>query len=543
MKKLLSFLVVIMLLAVACQQAPARAPTKEAAPAPTEAAAPAPTEEVAAPTRPRALRITFSWPTFIDPAVGNDFSSSTSLANIYDTLVFPNAEAGVDPWLAESWDISDDGLTYTFHLRKGVKFHDGSELLASDVVYSYNRLQTVGEGYAYLITGVESVKAVDDYTVEFKLEHPSGLFVPSLVRLYVANEDLVRENTLAEGPYGDEGDYGKEWLLTHDAGSGPYRVVEFPLEEYLLMEKFNDWWNAGAFKTGCGKTTTMKAILRILPMPPARITDGEIFFKGEDLLKMRDGELRKVRGSGISMIFQDPTAALNPVFTIGQQLIPVIRHASPANRSLSRHDIRQKAIAPLKEVALADPERLLDSYPIQLSGGMRQRVCIGMALATDPELLIADEPGTSLDVTIQDQVLRLLHSLVEKKGTSVILITHTLGVVRQVTDRVYVMYAGNMVEVAPTPKLFANPLHPYTQGLMEAVPRLTGGGITTGIPGRIPSYLNPPSGCRFHTRCPHAMDICRREKPPFFNADADHEVACFLYAPDVDEPEGVAVAS
>ena len=296
-------------------------------------------------------------------------------------------------------------------------------------------------------------------------------------------------------------------------------------------------------ETGCGKTTTMKAILRILPMPPARITDGEIFFKGQNLLKMRDGELRKVRGSGISMIFQDPTAALNPVFTIGQQLIPVIKHASPAHRRLSRHDIRQKAIAPLKEVALADPERLLDSYPIQLSGGMRQRVCIGMALATDPELLIADEPGTSLDVTIQDQVLRLLHGLVEKKGTSVILITHTLGVVRQITDRVYVMYAGNMVEVAPTPKLFANPLHPYTQGLMEAVPRLTGGGITAGIPGRIPSYLNPPSGCRFHTRCPHAMDICRREKPPFFRIDEDHEVACFLYDPDVDQHKRAAVAS
>ena len=296
-------------------------------------------------------------------------------------------------------------------------------------------------------------------------------------------------------------------------------------------------------ETGCGKTTTMKAILRILPMPPARITDGEIFFKGQNLLKMRDGELREVRGSGISMIFQDPTAALNPVFTIGQQLIPVIRHASPANRRLSRRDIRQKAIAPLKEVALADPERLLDSYPIQLSGGMRQRVCIGMALATDPELLIADEPGTSLDVTIQDQVLRLLHDLVERKGTSVILITHTLGVVRQMTDRVYVMYAGNMVEVAPTPKLFANPLHPYTQGLMEAVPRLTGGGITAGIPGRIPSYLNPPSGCRFHTRCPHAMDICRREKPLFYKTDEDHEVACFLYAPDVDEHKGATVAS
>ena len=225
------------------------APTKKPAepteaPEPTKAPTEAPTE--APPPEKRSLRVTFSWPTFIDPAVGNDFSSSTSLANIYDTLIFPNAEGGVDPWLAESWDVSDDGLTYTFHLREGVKFHDGSELLASDVAYSYERFQTIGEGFAYLVSGAE-VTAPDDYTVEFTLERPSGLFVPSLVRLYIANEDLVRENTLAEGPYGDEGDYGREWLLTHDAGSGPYKVVEFPLEEYLLMEKFEEWWNADAF--------------------------------------------------------------------------------------------------------------------------------------------------------------------------------------------------------------------------------------------------------------------------------------------------------
>jgi peptide/nickel transport system ATP-binding protein len=197
----------------------------------------------------------------------------------------------------------------------------------------------------------------------------------------------------------------------------------------------------------------------------------------------------------------------------------------------------------LKEVALADPERLLDSYPVQLSGGMRQRVCIGMALATDPELLIADEPGTSLDVTIQDQVLRLLHNLVEKKQNSVILITHTLGVVRETTDRVYVMYGGSMVEVAPTQKLFANPLHPYTQGLMQSVPKLTGGGIAAGIPGRIPSYLDPPPGCRFHTRCPHVMEICARQKPPFFKADEDHEVACFLYDPHLSQQSEEIAAS
>jgi peptide/nickel transport system ATP-binding protein len=235
------------------------------------------------------------------------------------------------------------------------------------------------------------------------------------------------------------------------------------------------------------------------------------------------------------MIFQDPTAALNPVFTIGQQLDAVIKNASPANKKLSKRKIQEKAIIQLKEVALADPERLLDSYPIQLSGGMRQRVCIGMALSTDPELLIADEPGTSLDVTIQDQVLRLLHELVERKGTSVILITHTLGVVREMTDRVYVMYAGRMVEVAPTRELFTNPFHPYTQGLMESVPKLTGGGVTAGIPGRIPSYLNPPQGCRFHPRCPQVMERCKIENPPFFTTNEDHKVACFLFNQKVNQ--------
>lgn len=210
------------------------APAEEAKP--TEEAAPAPAEKA------RVLRITFAWPTFIDPAVGNDFSSSAALLNLYDTLVFPNAEGGVDPWLAESWETSEDGLTWTFHLRQGVKFHDGSELLASDVVYSLNRIKAIGEGFGYMFADVESATAVDDYTVQFKLAKPNGLFLPSLVRLYIANEDLVRANTKPEGPYGDEGDYGKDWLLTHDAGSGPYKVREFPLEEYLLMEKNEDWW-------------------------------------------------------------------------------------------------------------------------------------------------------------------------------------------------------------------------------------------------------------------------------------------------------------
>jgi peptide/nickel transport system ATP-binding protein len=284
-------------------------------------------------------------------------------------------------------------------------------------------------------------------------------------------------------------------------------------------------------ETGCGKTTTMKSILRILPMPPARIASGEIYFKGQDVLRMGDDELRRMRGEGISMIFQDPSAALNPVFTVGQQLTAVVRY-SAEGRKLSKKEIRERALVPLREVSLPDPERMLDSYPVQLSGGMRQRVCIAMALVAGGELLIADEPGTSLDVTIEDQILRLLRRLVEDKNVSVIHITHTLGVVRETTNRVYVMYAGNMVEVAATAELYANPLHPYTHGLMEAVPRLTGGGVSDGIPGRIPEYKNPPPGCRFHPRCPQAMDICRREKPTFQTVGDDHEVACFLYGGD-----------
>jgi peptide/nickel transport system substrate-binding protein len=249
MKKLA---VLVTLIVIATMVMSACGPEATPLPSAEEPAEAAPTTEEAAPTSPpaaeeRLLRVTFSWPLYADPAVGSDYASSTALVNLYDTLIFPNAEAGLDPWLAETWDVSDDGLTYTFNLRKGVKFHDGSELLASDVVYSYNRLKTIGEGYAYLVSGITSVEAPDDYTVVFTLEQPSGLFAPSLVRLYILNEDQVRANTKAEGAYGAEGDYGKEWLLTHDAGSGPYTIIEFPLEEYCMLGKFEDWWAADKF--------------------------------------------------------------------------------------------------------------------------------------------------------------------------------------------------------------------------------------------------------------------------------------------------------
>jgi peptide/nickel transport system ATP-binding protein len=283
-------------------------------------------------------------------------------------------------------------------------------------------------------------------------------------------------------------------------------------------------------ETGCGKTTTMKAVLRVLPMPPARITGGEILFKGRDILQMTSRELGQVRGEGMAMVFQDPTAALNPVFTIGEQMDAAVKYSAAGDKRLSGKEIRKRAVEALKEVALPDPERLLKNYPFQLSGGMRQRVCIAMAVAGDRELIIADEPGTSLDVSIQDQILRLLRGLTDKLNTSIVLITHTLGVVRELADRVYVMYAGNMVEVAPTEELFSRPLHPYTVGLMNAVPKLTGGGIADGIPGRIPDYLNPPVGCRFHPRCDHAMEVCRLEKPRFYRVSEDHAVACFLHA-------------
>lgn len=223
-------------------ESPAPAETSEATKpaAPEESAEPAASE---VPAGARVLRVTFSWPNRIDPAVGNDYASSTSLANLYDTLVFPTANGGVQPALAESWDISTDGLVYTFHMRTDAVFHDGAPVKASDVVYSFNRLAEIGEGYAYLVTPhISEMKALDDYTVEMTLEQPSALFLPSLVRLYVTNEALVRQNTKADGPYGENGDYGKEWLQTNDAGSGPYKVKEFPLEQYLLMEKFDDWW-------------------------------------------------------------------------------------------------------------------------------------------------------------------------------------------------------------------------------------------------------------------------------------------------------------
>ncbi len=282
-------------------------------------------------------------------------------------------------------------------------------------------------------------------------------------------------------------------------------------------------------ETGCGKTTTMKSVMGILPQPPGKIVQGKIFFQGKNTLTMKKSEIEKMRQTGISMIFQDPTAALNPVFTVGQQLYDVVRHSQSTDESHSRLSTQEVSIRALQDVSLPDPKRILENYPLQLSGGMRQRVCIALAIARSKQLLIADEPGTSLDVTIQDQILRLLNRIAVEKQMAIILISHSLGVIREWTNRVYVMYAGSIVEESTTEELFSNPLHPYTRALMDCVPRLTGGGTSEGIPGRIPDYFNPPSGCRFHPRCPQAFLLCYEKKPPLYRTNDVHQVACYLY--------------
>ncbi len=278
---------------------------------------------------------------------------------------------------------------------------------------------------------------------------------------------------------------------------------------------------------GCGKTTLMKSILRLLPMPPAVISKGEILFNGKDILKISKKELREIRRNKISMIFEDPISALNPVFTIGTQLKDALRFST--NLAKDGHDPRKRIIQILKEVSMPDPERILKNYPFQLSGGMRQRICIAMALGVSKDLVIADEPDTSLDVTIKDQILRLLNELVEKRNTSTILITHTLGAIKDMADKVYVMYAGSIMEEARTEEFFHSPLHPYSQDLLNSVPKLTGEGIGEGIVGSIIDYINPPRGCRFHPRCKRMMPICKEEKPPLYKENKDHGVACFLF--------------
>lgn len=279
-------------------------------------------------------------------------------------------------------------------------------------------------------------------------------------------------------------------------------------------------------ESGCGKTTSLKAVLGILPSAGV-LEDGRVMFDGKDVREMSRNELDLFHRRGAGMIFQDPSAALNPVFTIEKQLVTGLRYSFEHN--VDRKEVYEKVIQALNDVSLPDPERIMKSYPFQLSGGMRQRVCIAASLAADKKLLLADEPGTALDVTIQDQILRLINSLVEKKGLSLVMVSHSIGVIREVTDYVYIMYAGTIVEEGRTKVVFHNPKHPYTKALMECVPKLTGNGISRGIEGRIPDYLNPPKGCRFSPRCVHATEECRNSVPAMEEAEDGHKTACFMY--------------
>jgi len=282
-------------------------------------------------------------------------------------------------------------------------------------------------------------------------------------------------------------------------------------------------------ESGCGKTTTMKTILRTISPDIAEIPkEGKIIFNGKSILELNNKELLEFRRTGVSMISQSPMSALNPVFTIGQQLTDVIKY-SESYENHTKKECEEIAIKAIESVMLPDAKRLMKSYPLQLSGGMRQRICIASALVTSKELLIADEPCTALDVTVQDQIHRLLRQLVEEKKRSMILITHSLGVARGLVDRIYIMYGGEIVETCETEDIFDNPCHPYTQGLLKCVPRLTGGGLSQGIYGYVPDYVNPPTGCRFAPRCPHVMEQCKIEQPTGTEVFPGHFVSCLLY--------------
>jgi oligopeptide/dipeptide ABC transporter ATP-binding protein len=278
-------------------------------------------------------------------------------------------------------------------------------------------------------------------------------------------------------------------------------------------------------ESGCGKSITAAAVLGLLPMPPARIAGGRIVYKGQDLLTLSDRAMRRIRGPEIAMIFQEPMTALNPVFTIGSQMSDVLcRH-----QRLSRRAARLKAIDWLNRVGIADAGARVDAYPHQLSGGMRQRVMIAMALSCRPRLLIADEPTTALDVTIQAQVLELMRTLVREEGVAMLLITHDLGVVAETCDRVHVMYCGRVIEQATTRALFAAPRHPYTRGLLECLPRIDGaavGGRLPTIPGTVPELSKLPPGCAFAPRCPRVQADCEQAPPPVRALQADHLAAC-----------------
>lgn len=284
-------------------------------------------------------------------------------------------------------------------------------------------------------------------------------------------------------------------------------------------------------ETGCGKSVTSLSILRLISSPPGKIVEGKVIFEGENLLEKSNEEMRKIRGNKISMIFQDPHTSLDPVFTVGYQIAESIElHQVIEQHLISAEDVPKKVIEMLKLVKIPDPEHRVIEYPHMFSGGMKQRTMIAMMLSCNPSLLIADEPTTAVDVTIQAQILDLMRELRQKLGMSILIITHNLGVIAEMCDRVAVMYAGNIVEQADLKTLFKSPKHPYTHALLEAVPKVgTKKGELASIPGMVPSLITPPPGCKFHPRCSHAMDICRKKFPQMVEIGKGQLARCFLY--------------
>ena len=285
-------------------------------------------------------------------------------------------------------------------------------------------------------------------------------------------------------------------------------------------------------ESGSGKSVTALSIMRLIQTPPGRFAGGEILFRGRDLLKLHEAEMRRVRGNDVAMIFQDPMTALNPVYTVGTQICEPLR----LHQRLDKRAARARAAELLREVGIGDAARRLDDHPHQFSGGQRQRVMIAMALACNPALLIADEPTTALDVTVQAQILELMQQLQQDFGSAIIMITHDLGVVARMADRIAVMYAGRIIEEGPAETIFANPHHPYTWGLLDSIPKLDErhGERLVPIPGSPPSLIHPPSGCPFHPRCRARRPECDQALPPLREVGSDHRAACVLQPGEVE---------
>ncbi len=276
-------------------------------------------------------------------------------------------------------------------------------------------------------------------------------------------------------------------------------------------------------ETGCGKSVTALSIMNLIEQP-GEIVGGDVFFEGKSMQKMDENKLNAMRGSEVSMIFQEPVSALNPVMKVGFQIAESVAKTKKIKIKKAYPEVEK-----MLELVGLDSKRIMEMYPHELSGGMAQRIMIAMALSSSPKLLIADEPTSALDVTIQAQVLKLLDEIVKKFGNAVILITHDMGVAAEFCDKIAVMYAGNVIEYAKTVDIFETPMHPYTQGLLRAIPRIGISKKLIGIPGNVPDLLNPPNGCRFHPRCPHVMDICKKEIPKLEEVEPDHHVACHLF--------------